>query len=222
MLVCENISKSYAIKEHFYTKAYQKVILKDVNFSLAAGKRLLLSGVNGAGKSTLARIVANLLAPTSGRVLFDDVDIHTSSKEGLKALRASIQYVFQNQKLALNPYRKVGNILKDVYANFGLAYEREELLALLDTFSLKEELLGLKPHYLSGGEAARIGLVRALITRPKLLILDESLASLDRKNRQNILEVLSTRQGETSYIFIAHDDALICEFCDSELELKPN
>lgn len=215
MLELINISKSFYFKRHFYLKYEEKKIFENINLKLSLGENLLLEGVNGSGKSTLAKIIANLLKPSFGKVIFQNKDVLSLSKEDQRLLRKKYQYIFQNQKLALNPYRKVKNILFDVYTNFAQEPNIDELYELFDSFFLKRELLELKPFYLSGGEASRIGLIRALISKPVLFILDENLSNLDKKTKNICLNFLKKMQErrECSYIFIAHDDKEIKNFC---------
>ncbi|EDB1176619.1 ATP-binding cassette domain-containing protein, partial [Campylobacter jejuni] len=107
-----------------------------------------------------------------------------------RLLRKQIQYCFQDQKMALNPYKKIRNLIQDGLENFNLQKNDNLILEFFDFFSLKKQILEQKPYELSGGEATRVGLIRALVLNPKLLILDEITSALDIKTSKEILTFL--------------------------------
>lgn len=212
MLEVRNLSKIYTIKKHWYLKKEDYLVFKDINFSLRLCENLAIVGESGSGKSTLAKILCMLEDASSGEVFYSKIPL--SLKTQNLALRKQIQYLFQDQKLALNPYKKIKTSIFDVYENFNLKIDYDEIKSFFTDFNLSLQLLDLKPMQLSGGEAQRIGLIRALLLKPKLLILDELTSSLDILNSFKILEFLYNYQNknEISYIFISHQEESLKKF----------
>lgn len=146
--------------------------------------------------------------------MYENINLHTLNFKKQRELRKEIQYLFQDQKLALNPYKRVENLIFDVYGNFDLKKNKEKITFLFKEFELKEQILNQKPYNLSGGEAARIGLIRTLILEPKLLILDELTSSLDSFNAFKIMNFLKKYQekNDISFIFITHQKEFLKNF----------
>lgn len=214
MLELRNVDKFYEFKKHWYLKKERLELFKNLNFILKKGQNLAIFGASGSGKSTLARILCFLEKPSLGEVLYENINLHTLNFKEQRKLRKEIQYLFQDQKLALNPYKRVKNLIFDVYGNFGLKKDKEKIASLFEEFELKEQILNQKPYNLSGGEAARIGLIRTLILEPKLLILDELTSSLDSFNAFKIMNFLKKYQEkkELSFIFITHQKEFLKNF----------
>ncbi|WP_297445569.1 ATP-binding cassette domain-containing protein [uncultured Campylobacter sp.] len=211
MFEVRHLAKNYLLKRHWYLKEEQRSIFENVNFSLNLGENLLISGESGAGKSTLARVLCGLEKPSFGEVLYRGKSMHLGENLHFKK---EVQYVFQDQKLALNPYRKIKSLINDVWENFSLKKDEEFLQELLGNLNLKEEIFALKSTQLSGGEASRVGLLRAFLLRPKILILDELTSALDILNIVKIVEFLKEYQEKNaiSYIFITHQEEFFRKF----------
>ncbi|EAI4330292.1 ATP-binding cassette domain-containing protein [Campylobacter upsaliensis] len=211
MFEVRHLAKNYPLKCHWYLKEEQRSIFENVNFSLNLGENLLISGESGAGKSTLARVLCGLEKPSFGEVLYRGKSMHLGENLHFKK---EVQYVFQDQKLALNPYRKIKSLIDDVWENFSLKKDEEFLQELLGNLNLKEEIFALKSTQLSGGEASRVGLLRAFLLRPKILILDELTSALDILNIVKIVEFLKEYQEKNaiSYIFITHQEEFFRKF----------
>ncbi|EAJ6135867.1 ATP-binding cassette domain-containing protein [Campylobacter lari] len=220
-LEVKNLSKSYKIKKHWYLKEEENYVFKDVSFSLNQNENLLLCGESGSGKSTLAKILCMLECANTGEVVFENKNILNLDFNTQRKLRQKIQYVFQDQKLALNPYKNTKRLLFDVYENFKLKPDFEELFKLFDVFELQKDILNLKPSKLSGGQSQRLGLIRALLLRPKLLILDEITAALDVVTAYKILNYLHTFQKthDIAYIFISHQEKILQDICHKKVFL---
>lgn len=217
MLEVKNLSKSFIVKKHWYLKEQSILIFQNLNFSLNLGQNLAIFGESGSGKSTLARILCSLELPSSGEVLYRGKNLYTQKQKS----KTKIQYLFQEQKLALNPYKYIKTSLFDVYDYCGLKRNEKELFDFFSIFELNKDLLGLKPLQLSGGEAARIGLIRALILKPEFLILDELTSSLDIINIEKILGFLKKYQENNtiSYIFITHQEEFLKNFKCEKMKL---
>ncbi|MCE3047730.1 ATP-binding cassette domain-containing protein [Helicobacter kayseriensis] len=197
MLEVSNLSFVYYKEKHFYLPKVRVPIFDQINFSLSLGENLLVYGSSGSGKSTLGKVLAGLLKPYKGEIRLGGERIF-----GIAPHR--IQYIFQDQKTALNPYKNVKRLIGDVVG------KTLDISQILDQFALDERILGLRSRALSSGEAQRVGLLRALLLRPKVLICDEILESLDILTANQILEILKTyqRQNQMSYIFISHQKRL--------------
>ena len=222
LLRAHKLSKTYTFKRHLYLKSEQKSVFENVSFELDRGENLLICGQSGSGKSTLAKILAMLEKANSGEVFFDEKPIFKLNFESQRRLRAQISYVFQEQKLALNPYKKVFDLLCVVSENFGKKADIQAIKTLFEAFELDFDLTKLKARQLSTGQAQRIGLIRALLLQPKLLILDEITAPLDLSASQKILSYLLNLQKQSgiSYIFISHEEKLMRSFCDKTLTIN--
>lgn len=220
-LEVKNLSKSYKFKKHWYLKEEEIFVFKNVSFSLNQNENLLLCGESGSGKSTLAKIICMLECPNTGEVLLENESILNLDFNTQRNLRQKIQYIFQDQKLALNPYKNTKKLLFDVYENFKLKPDFEELFKLFDAFELQKDILKLKPSKLSGGQSQRLGLIRALLLKPKLLILDEITAALDMMTAYKILDYLQNFQKKhnITYIFISHQERILQKICHKKIIL---
>lgn len=210
--VC-NLAKNYEFKEHFYKKKQLVTVFKDVNFELDEAQTLLISGKSGVGKSTLARVLCMLEQPSFGQVFFKDINLFSLNFKEQRKLRKDLQFIFAEQKLALNPYKTVKKLIFECGRNFDVDFSvLDELLKELD---LDKKLFALKANQLSGGELKKVALLRALLLEPKLLILDELTSSLDLQSASKILNLLKNLQDKTgiSYIFITHQPRLFKGFC---------
>jgi oligopeptide/dipeptide ABC transporter ATP-binding protein len=194
-----------------------------VSFSMAAGESLGLVGESGSGKSSIARALLRLV-PATGRVLFQGRDLLQLHGAALRAVREHVQIVFQDPIGALDPRMNVAELVAEPLLEFRPAQSRQHrelVLAMLARTGLGPELAASYPHQLSGGQAQRVGLARALILRPRLLVCDEPVAALDVSIRSQIANLLRDMRSELglSLLFIAHDLATVRFLCDRILVL---
>jgi oligopeptide transport system ATP-binding protein len=194
-----------------------------VSFSIAAGESLGLVGESGSGKSSIARALLRLI-PATGRVLFRGRDLLQLQGAALRAAREHIQIVFQDPLGALDPRMSVAELVAEPLLEFRPAQARQHhelVLAMLARTGLGPELVARYPHQLSGGQAQRVGLARALILGPQLLVCDEPVAALDVSIRSQIANLLRDMQSDLglSLLFIAHDLATVRFLCDRVLVL---
>lgn len=201
--------------------AQRAAAVDGVSFDVAAGESLGLVGESGSGKSSIARALLRLI-PATGTVLFQGRDLLQLEGEALRATREHLQIVFQDPLGALDPRMNVAELVAEPLLEFHPAsagQHREQVTRMLGRVGIGSELLGRYPHQLSGGQAQRVGLARALILRPRLLICDEPVAALDVSIRSQIANLLRDLRDELglSLLFIAHDLATVRFLCDRVL-----
>jgi oligopeptide/dipeptide ABC transporter ATP-binding protein len=186
-----------------------------VSFDIRSGETVGLIGESGSGKSTIGRLLLRLIEPDDGRIEFDGNDLRGVGEEELRRIRASMQIVFQEPYESLNPRMRVADIVReplDIHAHdLSRDARNERVVEGLHDVGLNEDFTDRFPKALSGGQQQRIGIARAIVTRPKLVILDEPTSSLDLSVRAQILELLKDLQSRfgLSYLFISHDLATV-------------
>ena len=189
--------------------------LDDITLYLEEGKTLGIVGESGSGKSTLGEILGGLQRPSSGIVLYEGRDIHQLSREQWKDYRKNVQFVFQNPKDSMNPFFTVRKVLFEPMQIMLEIKDRavleEKATLMLEKVGLSSDVMDKYPSELSGGQCQRVDIARALLLNPKVMILDEAVASLDVSVESQILNLLRALQDEfgTSYIFISHDIGVI-------------
>ncbi|MDE1994951.1 MAG: ABC transporter ATP-binding protein [Rhizobiaceae bacterium] len=193
------------------TKRSRRQALRDATFSLREGESVGVIGETGSGKSTLARALIGLVAPSKGQISIAGEEITGFNAARWRDFRRRgiIQYVFQDPLRSLDPEVTIAETLAEpLQLRGGLSRtEIQERIAFrLEQVRLKPDLLDRFPGELSGGQRQRIAVARALVTEPKVLILDEPVSALDSANRVQVLEILnSLRASGTSLMFISHD-----------------
>ena len=220
LLQVRDLAKHFLLKPR---KLFEKPpVLKAVNgidFDVEKGQTLGLVGESGCGKSTAARLVLRLIEPTSGEITLDGIDILRSSRTALRALRREMQLVFQDPVSSLNPRMPVGVSIAESlrFHRVGTRAERHaEARHYLEVVGLSRDYFDRLPHEFSGGQAQRIGIARALVLHPKLLILDEPVSALDVSIRAQILNLLIELQAKfgLTYVFISHDLSVVKRICN--------
>ena len=197
--------------------------IDDLHFDLQAGETLGIVGESGCGKSTLARTLVGLQEATSGSIRYNGTELIGLSPKEWRPLRREVQLVFQDPLASLSPKMKIVDIvaepLKALRPEFDAATRRSRALALLERVGLGPELADRKPRELSGGQGQRVGIARALIVEPKLLICDEPVSALDVSIQAQIINLLTelARERNLAMIFIAHDLAVVRQLSDRVL-----
>lgn len=213
------ISRDYLTGGGFFGRAKWTRALKGVNFSVKQGQTLAIVGESGCGKSTLARIITLIDPATSGELLLDGQPINIAAKAPDRTMRRKVQIVFQNPYGSLNPRQKVGDMLMEqllLNTDHTPGERRAEAYGMLEKVGLKPEHFNRYPHMFSGGQRQRLAIARALMVRPKLLVLDEPVSALDLSVQAQVLNLLADLQEEfaLTYVFISHDLSVVRYIAD--------
>jgi oligopeptide transport system ATP-binding protein len=199
--------------------------VNDVSFELARGETLGLVGESGSGKSTIARALLRLVPAESGVALFHGTDLLALSGASLQAMRRHLQLIFQDPLASLDPRMRIADILAEPLRVFEPQLtgrqRQQRVLAIARAVGLAAAHLHRYPHEFSGGQAQRIGIARALIIEPELIVCDEPLSALDVSIKSQISNLLKDLQRELqlSLLFISHDLAAVRFSCDRVLVL---
>ena len=220
-----NIKKSYTQKK--FLKKSVKIVLNDVSLSLEQGKCVGIIGESGSGKSTLGRIITGIEKADSGVVEFKGKNIHQKENGNVKN---DVSIVFQNYVSSVNPRFSVAQIIAEPLIISSQVNKSkidknkidEEVKKMIKIVGLSEEFLERFPHELSGGQLQRVCIARAIVTKPKFILLDEAVSSLDVSTQVEILDLLQKLKKEynLSYVFITHDLLTITYICDSVIFFK--
>jgi len=198
-----------------WTKRKKLQAVNGVSFELKSGETLGIVGESGCGKSTLARAIISMVPSETGRVLWFGKDLLALQKTEMRKHRKEIQMIFQDPLASLNPRMTIGEIiaepLKTHYPKTSKADIKLRVEDVMNKVGLLENLINRYPHEFSGGQCQRIGIARALILKPKLIICDEPVSALDVSIQAQVINLLMDLQKEMdlTLIFIAHDLSIV-------------
>jgi peptide/nickel transport system ATP-binding protein len=224
-LAVSGLNVEFAIGRGWFKPPARLTALRGVGFELGAGEALGIVGESGGGKSTLARAVLALLPPSAGEVAWMGRELLTLGASELRRLRGELQIVFQDPLGSLDPRMTVSEIVGEPLLvhrpELGPADRMETIAAMLRRVELGRELSGRYPHQLSGGQCQRVGIARAMILEPRLLVCDEPLSALDGPTQREILALLEglRRASKMSVLFISHDLAVVRRLCERVMVL---
>ncbi|OMI35339.1 ABC transporter ATP-binding protein [Streptomyces sparsogenes] len=198
------------LQVHYGLRRRRHRALRGVSLSVAPGETVGVIGETGSGKSTLARAALGLVRPSAGSIVVDGEEVSSFGTRQWRALRRKgvLQYVFQDPLRSLDPDLTIEASLAEPLLLAGATREEAaaRVRAFLTRVRLTEDLLDRLPSELSGGQRQRAAVARALVTEPRLVILDEPVSALDSANRVHILDILKELRADgVALLFISHD-----------------
>lgn len=221
LLQVKEVKKHFEIsnKIPFFKNKESVKAVDNISFEVNKGETLGIVGESGCGKSTVARLVSQIISPTSGDIIYEDYNLNKLTKKEQKEIRRSIQMVFQDPYSTLNPRKKIGDLISEplIVHNIGDKKERRQVVEnLLETVGINKRFYDRFPHEFSGGQRQRINIARALALNPSLVICDEPVSALDVSIQAQVLNLLKNLQKEfdLTYIFISHDLNVVRYICD--------
>lgn len=226
LLEVKQLSKSFLLSKK--KRGTSDTILKavnDVSFSLSKGETLGIVGESGSGKSTIAKMILQLLEPSSGSVHFQGTDVRKHSKADQKQMKANIQAVFQDPYASLNPRMKAKEIVTEpllIHKQISKSDRDQRAIELLEEVGLGRQHLNRYPHEFSGGQRQRLSIARAIALKPDLIVCDEAVSALDVSTQAQILNLLKELQAtySLSYLFIAHGLPVVKHISDRVAIMK--
>ena len=216
----KNVNMTFQTRKRFFSTEDLHA-LSNVSLDIYKGEALALVGESGSGKTTLARVIVNLLNPTSGNILVKKENLNSLIAEDPMSFRKRFQMIFQDPYSSLNTFMNVNTILEEplIIHDFNDSSSRTEIIhKCLKSVQLTppEEFLNKYPHMLSGGQRQRIGIARSLVLNPDFLIADEPVSMIDASSRLDVLSVLQQlkEQNKITLLYITHDLATARVFSD--------
>ena len=210
------ILKLQNVKKYFYNKVniIETLLKKNkeikavdgIDFEVKRGEILAIIGESGSGKTTIGKLIMNLIAPTEGKILFENEDINSFKNEEIKNYRKKIQMIFQDPYASMNPRFKIKDILKEpLYIHKIEGNEEtynETIINALKDVKINTDFMEVYPHMLSGGQRQRIATARALILNPKLVVADEPVSMIDLSTRAEILYMMKELQEKKFKLYL--------------------
>jgi oligopeptide transport system ATP-binding protein len=226
LLKVEHLTTQFELpSKSFFKPPTYLTAVNDVSFELKEGRTLGIVGESGCGKSTLGRSILRLLRAQKGRIMWQGSDLTKLSDEEMRAARRDMQIIFQDPIASLDPRMTVGDIIAEPLTVFEpkltRAERQERVRDIMTAVGLVPEMINRYPHEFSGGQAQRIGIARAVVTRPKLIVCDEPVSALDVSIQGQVITLLRKLRKEfgLTLIFISHDLSVVRLISDDVLVL---
>lgn len=216
ILTIENLAVDYRSRER---RGATVRVIDGLNMTVAEGETVGLVGESGSGKSTLAHAVVGLAPVAEGSIRFRDTELAGLSRRARRPIQRELQIVLQNPLLSLSPRHRIGRQLHEamqVHTDFGGAERQSRIDAAVADLELSPAMLDRFPHELSGGQAQRVVLARALLLEPAVVVFDEPTSALDVSVQAGVLNLLRRLKAERNltYLFITHDLGVARHLCD--------
>ena len=216
LLSVHNLSVWFPVNKTLFGKAssYTKAV-DHVSFEVFKGETLGLVGESGCGKTTLGRALLRLIEPTSGKIIYNGIDLTAKKRDKLRSLRKEVQIIFQDPYSSLNPRITIGSAIAEPMKVHGILHtakeRKDKVTELLEKVNLKAEHFNRYPHEFSGGQRQRIVIARALALNPSFIVCDESVSALDVSVQAQVLNLLNDLKKEFGFtvIFISHDLSVV-------------
>ncbi len=219
------LSVSFPVARGLFTRSASLRAVDEVSFALRAGEALGVVGESGCGKSTLARAALLLLRPTAGQIVWMGRPVEDLAGRAVRPLRQGLQIVFQDPLASLDPRMTIGEIVAEPLCvhrrDFDLAARDRAVEEMLVRVGLSADLANRYPHELSGGQCQRVGIARAMILKPRVLVCDEPVSALDVSIQEQIVTLLGDlkREYRMAILFVSHNLAVVRHLCDRVLVL---
>ena len=226
ILNVKNLRLSYTVSKGLFGANELIKAVDDISFSVYSGETLGIVGESGSGKSSICRLILSLINKTSGEVEWFGKNFDKYNKLEIKKFRKKVQIIFQDPYGSLDPRMTIGRIIKEPLDIFNKKLKNKDkefrILKLMSDVGLSKDLFNRYPHELSGGQCQRIGIARALINKPSVLICDEPVSALDLSIQAQILDLLNLLKDKynLTLIFVSHDLSVIKSICDNVIVLK--
>lgn len=218
LIEIKNLEKHYKVKGRQHGENILKAVDK-LSFDIFEGETLGLVGESGCGKSTLGRAIINLNDPTSGEVLYKDLNLRELSANQMKNYRKEMQIIFQDPSASLNPRKTIESIILEpmiVHKMYTKEERQEKVKQLITDVGLPDYHRKRYPHELSGGQKQRVGIARALSLNPRFIVCDEAVSALDVSIQAQVINLLQSLQKKynLTYLFISHNLNVVYQVSD--------
>lgn len=219
LISVQNISKHYIIKKNILSRQMLIKAVDNVSFDIYKGESLGLIGESGCGKTTTASLLLNLKRADSGKIFYKNIELTGINDETMRTMRKELQIIFQHSQGTLDPKMTIEELLMEPLQLHKIVKSSEmdkEVTRLLKLVELSESDRLKFPYQMSGGQVQRVGIARAIATRPSFIICDEPVSALDVSIQGQILNLLTNLKKELdlTYLFISHDLKVVKHICD--------